>query len=184
MTLNCYNGQTKSLRIRLHTYPTLKCLVHRHNSTNTYIETRIQSNTLLQSLKVQAGHNKLITLVNIYIPPQNSTASKLPVPIPGADNFKRVIVGSNFNAKHKSLYSHRSVDNRGLKIGTQVTRFTYTLTHNSTSLTKQTDNSPPLGGNTTWRTETGTSSDNKPIIITTQNLAISGSTHNNYKRAD
>ena len=162
--------------------------------------TQVDRHTELQAFEIKTGHNKQITLINTYIPPEHSPG--LPVnytiTLQALNNLPNILLGGDFNAKHTDWYTHQDNTQRGEEICTQLDQLyilnnTDTHTHiphqanfnfTSPDITFCSSN---LTSSISWKTITDLSSDHLPIIITlrttTDTFSHTRHTTTNYNRA-
>ena len=171
---------------------------YNETTAQTRLNTNADHHLELQSLKIKTGPKHHIHLINIYIPPHNSPGlpTNYQFTLQPLDTDNNIILGGDFNAKHPAWFTMQQADGRGTELATQLNSlFVLNDTDQHTHIPHQADRratspditfcSPSLSTTTTWRTETDTSSDHLPIIITIQSKHTSThrQTFSNYKKA-
>ena len=89
-----------------------------------HIRTLIQADrhTELQAFNIKTGHNKHITIINTYIPPEHSPGlpAHYTVRLQELNTLPDILLGGDFNAKHTDWYAHQDITQRGTDIITQL----------------------------------------------------------------
>ena len=98
--------------------------------------TQVDRHTELQAFEIKTGHNKQITLINTYIPPEHSPG--LPVnytiTLQALNNLPNILLGGDFNAKHTDWYTPQDNTQRGEEICAQLDQL-YILNNTDTHST-------------------------------------------------
>lgn len=162
--------------------------------------TQVDRHTELQAFNIKTGHNKHITIINTYIPPEHSPGlpANYMIRLQALNTLPNILLGGDFNAKHTDWYIHQDSTQRGRDICTQLDQL-YILnnTNSHTHIPHQANfslTSPDItlcssniAPSLTWKTETDLSSDHLPIIMTlrTTSDTFSHTRHTipNYKRS-
>ena len=162
--------------------------------------THADRHTELQAFYIKTGHDKQITIINTYIPPEHSPGlpPNYTIRLHSLNTLQDILLGGDFNAKHTDWYTQQTNTQRGEEICTQLdqlhilnntdshTHIPHQANFNCTS-PDITFCSPNLAPSITWQTVTDLSSDHLPIIITlrktTDTHSYTRKTHTNYKQA-